>query len=146
LEIHEPALSVNTLTIVFANKLATGSEHCENKHKQGYGHCRKKDLYWGSMETALGISVFTLLFNIPFGYWREGTRKFSKGWFLAVHLPVPFIVAARLWFGASWHWIPLFLLSFFLGQWIGAKIRRRMQQTREELSLCMVMDMLRSRE
>ena len=98
------------------------------------------------METVIGISVFTLLFNIPFGYWREGTKKFSKGWFLAVHLPVPFIVAARLGFGASWKWIPLFVLSFFLGQWIGAQIRRKMQQSRGDLSLCMVMDILRSRE
>ena len=98
------------------------------------------------METAIGISVFTLLLNIPFGYWREGTRKFSKGWFLAVHLPVPFIVAARLGFGASWRWIPLFVFSFFLGQWIGARIRKGMQEIREDLSLCLVMDLLRRRE
>ena len=97
-----------------------------------------------AMETAISIAVFTLIFNIPFGYWREGTRKFSKGWFLAVHLPVPFIVAARLGFGASWQWIPLFVFSFFLGQWTGAKVRRSLQEKRDDLSLCMVMDLLRS--
>ncbi len=73
--------------------------------------------------TVAAISLFTFVLNIPFGYWRAGARRFSVSWFLAIHLPVPFIVAARIWLRAPWVYIPVFLASYFIGQYAGALIR-----------------------
>ena len=40
------------------------------------------------------IVVVTIL-NIPFGSYRNTTRKFSFLWFLSIHLPIPFIILMR---------------------------------------------------
>ena len=54
------------------------------------------------------ISILVLLFNIPFGYWRANVKGFSVQWFLAIHIPVPFIIAVRIFLdiGFSWYNIP----------------------------------------
>ncbi len=75
----------------------------------------------------LPLIIFTI--NIPFGYWREGVKKFSRDWFLAVHLPVPFIVAIRLFMGVKLT-VPLFMLfvaCYFSGQYTGSVIRKKIK-------------------
>jgi hypothetical protein len=71
---------------------------------------------------------FLLIFflNIPFGYWRGGTRKFSLQWYLAIHLPIPFIVFIRIFFEYGWGYETyiVFILAFFLGQLAGKYIRK----------------------
>ena len=71
--------------------------------------------------TVAGI-VFAL--NIPFGFWRASVPKFSRQWILAVHLPVPFVIALRIFSGLGWAFItfPVLIGAFFLGQLIGGKI------------------------
>lgn len=66
-----------------------------------------------------------LLINVPFGYWRAGVRKFSKSWFLAVHLPVPFAVGLRLLVHLGWKLslLPIWIGAFFAGQLLGGKLR-----------------------
>lgn len=70
------------------------------------------------------IAVFVL--NIPFGYWRSRSPRFSRQWFLAVHLPVPAIVAFRILAGLGWHLItfPILVGAFFLGQTAGTGLQR----------------------
>lgn len=71
----------------------------------------------------LGVAVIAL--NVPFGYWRSGTDRFSRAWFLAVHAPVPLVVALRLAAGVPWR-VGNFLLlgsAFFLGQLLGGRVR-----------------------
>lgn len=65
--------------------------------------------------------------NLPFGYWRAGLRKFSAGWFVAIHAPVPLVIALRWMVGLPFRWetLPLFVAAFFTGQWLGARLRRR---------------------
>jgi hypothetical protein len=72
------------------------------------------------------ISVLILLLNIPFGYWRAATKRFSWQWYLAIHIPVPVIVLVRIKFDVGWHWSTylLFILAFSLGQFIGGSLRR----------------------
>jgi hypothetical protein len=73
------------------------------------------------------LPVIIFLINIPFGYWRDKVKKFSLQWFLAVHLPVPFIVTLRLLMGIKLT-LPLFLFfvfCYFSGQYIGAIINRK---------------------
>jgi len=71
------------------------------------------------------IAVFVL--NIPFGYWRGRVRKFSLQWFLAVHLPVPGVIALRFLGGLGFQWFtyPFLVGAFFLGQFAGAKFAKK---------------------
>lgn len=71
----------------------------------------------------VALAVFVL--NLPFGYWRAGTRKFSWQWALAIHLPVPFVILLRVYSGLGWQWIsfPVLISAFFLGQFAGARVR-----------------------
>lgn len=73
---------------------------------------------------AVAGCVFAL--NLPFGYWRAGVPRFSRAWFLAVHLPVPAAVALRLLFRIGWHPAALAVLvaAFCLGQLCGGRLRR----------------------
>jgi hypothetical protein len=75
--------------------------------------------------------VFVL--NLPFGYWRASVRKFSVPWILAIHLPVPLVIALRIISGLGWRLMtfPLVVGAFFAGQTVGGKIydwrQRRMR-------------------
>ncbi len=77
------------------------------------------------MEKLIFVITLTILLNVPFGWLREGTRKFSSLWFLYVHLPIPFIIALRIGLGIPWKFAPLLILVAVLGQFIGARLRRR---------------------
>jgi len=76
------------------------------------------------------VALLTFLVNVPFGYWRAKTKKFSPEWFLAVHLPVPLVVLFRVLFGVELDWTTLavFLVSFFLGQRAGAVLNRLVEK------------------
>jgi hypothetical protein len=68
---------------------------------------------------AIAIAVATAL-NLPFGAWRATVRKFSWQWFLAIHLPIPFIIVMRLSFGFGWWFVPFMLASAVAGQVLGS--------------------------
>jgi hypothetical protein len=72
------------------------------------------------------FALFVFILNIPFGYWRGGTRKFSRDWYLAIHIPVPVIVGMRIYFDLGWSWESYIYLitAFFLGQLTGKLIRK----------------------
>ena len=91
------------------------------------------------------ISALVLLFNIPFGYWRSNVRVFSLQWFLAIHIPVPLIIALRLLtdIGFAWHTYVFLVSAFFLGQKTGSFIMKRIHHVCQHASSCMVMDLLR---
>ncbi len=75
----------------------------------------------------LAIAAAILAVNLPFGWWRAGVRKFSRDWFLAVHLPVPLAIAIR-WLGhEGLHLttLPIFVGAFFAGQFAGGRLRQR---------------------
>ena len=91
------------------------------------------------------ISIVVFLLNIPFGYWRANVRRFSAQWFLAIHIPVPFIVAVRILgdIGFSWYTYVFLVSGFFLGQQSGAVIWRWVRAHCLGKSSCMVMDLYR---
>jgi hypothetical protein len=66
------------------------------------------------------------LLNLPFGYWRDNVKKFSLQWILAIHVPVPIVIALRFILGLGFAFItyPILVGAFFLGQFIGAKIHK----------------------
>ncbi len=61
------------------------------------------------------------VFNIPFGIYRARLRKLSVPWFLAIHLPIPFIILARLALDVSPWYIPAGFAVAIAGQVLGAR-------------------------
>ncbi|MCK5137727.1 MAG: hypothetical protein KAR19_18220 [Bacteroidales bacterium] len=57
------------------------------------------------------ITILVLVLNIPFGYWRANVSRFSTQWFLAIHIPVLFIVALRLLSGIGFSWYTYLCMS-----------------------------------
>jgi hypothetical protein len=75
------------------------------------------------------VALLVFLINLPFGYWRASVRKLSTQWFLAVHLPVPLVIALRIFSGLGWKLIsfPVLVGAFFLGQFVGGRVRNIIQ-------------------
>ena len=90
------------------------------------------------------ILATIFLVNILFGYWRANTRRFSIQWVMAIHIPVPLAIGLRLWLlGWSWVMLPLFVLTFFTGQYAGGRLRSYLAKRQFHLSSCLVMDLVR---
>jgi hypothetical protein len=70
------------------------------------------------------VILLTILANIPFGYLRGNTKRFSLLWFLYIHLPVPLVIFLRNLFEVelTWSFAPVYFGAYLFGQWIGKKI------------------------
>ncbi len=93
------------------------------------------------------IAFIVFLLNLPFGYWRENVKKFSLQWFLAVHVPVPFVIALRIFGGLGFQFVtyPVLVGAFFLGQFSGGALyKNRKKLERFPLTSCLVWDLVRS--
>ncbi|PLX87967.1 MAG: hypothetical protein C0618_05360 [Desulfuromonas sp.] len=71
------------------------------------------------------LLAFAFTVNLPLGYMRETSRKFSLRWFVLIHISIPFIVMLRITQDFSWQIIPLTLGCAVAGQIFGGKIRRK---------------------
>lgn len=78
----------------------------------------------------LEVALAVLVLNIPFGFWRHGTRRFTLPWFLAVHLPVPVVITLRVLSSLGWRFttFPVLIASFFFGQFLGGKLHQKWKQ------------------
>jgi hypothetical protein len=74
--------------------------------------------------TVLLVAATVFVINLPFGYWRANVKKFSAGWFLAVHGPVPAVVLLRILSGLGFNLstVPFLVGAFFSGQMLGSRI------------------------
>jgi CHASE2 domain-containing sensor protein len=81
-------------------------------------------------------AILVFLINLPFGYWRSQVRRFSLPWILAVHAPVPLVVACRFLLGLGWHLItfPVLIGAFFAGQLTGARLEKKGNRQKEAKS------------
>jgi hypothetical protein len=72
------------------------------------------------------VAILVFVLNVPFGLWRSRVKIFSVQWILAVHLPVPLVVACRIFSGLGWHLItfPVLIGAFFCGQFAGGRLQR----------------------
>lgn len=77
----------------------------------------------------LAVAGLIALVNLPFGYWRAGSRKFSLSWFASVHVPVILAIGLRLFLGIAFllSTLSLSVLAFISGQFLGGWIRRRIR-------------------
>ena len=71
------------------------------------------------------MALVIFLLNLPFGYWRVRTRRFTLPWFLVIHLPVPVAIGVRILAGVGWRLssLPLFVGAFMAGQLLGGRLR-----------------------
>ncbi|MBF0327819.1 MAG: hypothetical protein HQL10_01525 [Nitrospirae bacterium] len=74
------------------------------------------------MFSVLEITLLAFVLNIPFGYIRNHSKKFSLLWWLCVHIPVPLVIIIRLTLEVDYRLIPIFILISIAGQFIGGKI------------------------
>ncbi len=91
------------------------------------------------------VASLVFLLNLPFGYWRANEKKLSTRWFLAVHLPVPFVIALRLVSGLGFQLItfPIMIGAFFAGHWAGGRIHRmRRGRLGGRVGGCLVWDLV----
>ena len=97
------------------------------------------------MSKLILITFLVFVLNIPFGYWRANVKRFSTQWFLAIHIPVPFIVALRLLSGIGFSWYTYVFLvgGFFLGQKCGSMLIKWVHSHCHQDSSCLVMDLFR---
>lgn len=73
----------------------------------------------------LALNIFVGFLNIPFGWYRHSTKKFSLGWILSIHLPIPLVFVLRRALGLGLWAIPFLVLFDILGQIGGSKLRAR---------------------
>jgi len=91
------------------------------------------------------ITILVFVFDIPFGYWRANVKKFSFQWALAIHIPVPFIIFARIYsdIGFAWYTYVFLVSAFFLGQRLGATILQKRISKGLKVSSCLIMDLVK---
>jgi hypothetical protein len=91
------------------------------------------------------VTLIVLVLNMPFGYWRANVRRFSLQWYLAIHVPVLFIIGLRLAFhlGFAWYTYVILVSAFFLGQQVGGLLIKKLRSICDRVSSCMVMDLYR---
>ncbi len=101
-------------------------------------------LFYFAIMNLLYISLAVFFLNIPFGYWRAHVKKLSTQWFLAVHIPVPFVIALRFLghLGFQLYTYPALVGAFFLGQLTGGWLLKLMS-ARREVTSCLIMDLCR---
>lgn len=79
-----------------------------------------------NMTKILIFAIVIYLINIPFGFWRAGTQRFTLSWYLAIHIPVPAIILLRVYYDLGWTWqsYTILVAAFFFGQLTGQLIRK----------------------
>ena len=70
----------------------------------------------------LALFAFTLFLNLPFGYARAKTRRYSLRWFLYIHVPIPFIFIVRTISHIDIKYIPIFAIAAITGQILGGRL------------------------
>jgi hypothetical protein len=75
-------------------------------------------------KVALILGLFSLAFmlNLPMGFLRQKTRKYSLLWFLCIHASIPVIYYGRMLSGLTAWYIPVFLTAAILGQVWGGRL------------------------
>ncbi len=68
------------------------------------------------------VLLLTIAINLPFGYVRKRTKRFSFRWFAYIHIPIPFIFLARVLSHLDLRYIPFFVVAAVIGQFWGGRL------------------------
>lgn len=74
----------------------------------------------------LGVAFLS---NLPLGYLREGTRRYSFAWFVCIHASIPFLILLRRWLDFGWSIVPFSLGCALLGQFVGGRVAQRRKKS-----------------
>jgi hypothetical protein len=75
-----------------------------------------------SLLTGPALVCAAVALNLPFGAYRATVTRFSVRWFLAIHLPIPFIFLLRISAGYGYSFIPWLFVGAVSGQIAGARL------------------------
>lgn len=81
------------------------------------------------------LALVAVALNVPFGAWRATTARLSARWFLAIHLPIPFVLLLRVTSGHSYRVIPLLVAATIVGQLLGSWAYQRRPAARRGAAL-----------
>jgi uncharacterized membrane protein YjdF len=73
----------------------------------------------------LQLLLFAFVINLPLGYLRQASPRYSWRWFLYIHLSIPLLITLRVGLDFGWGVIPFTIASAVLGQWLGGRIQRK---------------------
>ena len=93
------------------------------------------------------VTIFVFILNLPFGYWRANVKQYGFQWALAIHIPVPFVIAARIFLniGFAFFTYPILVGAFFMGQLAGKYLYTRSKTLGfAPLTSYLVMDLMRN--
>ncbi len=68
------------------------------------------------------VLLIAFLLNLPLGYLREGSERYSVRWFIYIHLSIPVVILLRISYGFGWQIIPLTIAFAVVGQLIGGRL------------------------
>lgn len=72
--------------------------------------------------TIYELMLIVFVINLPFGYLRSKSTKFSRRWMIATHVPIPFVFLLRVLSGFNWTTIPFVMIADIAGQMVGGKL------------------------
>lgn len=70
------------------------------------------------------LLLFAFVINLPLGYLRQGSPRYSWRWFLYIHLSIPLLIFLRLNLDFGWVIVPFSIACALGGQWLGGRIQR----------------------
>ena len=75
------------------------------------------------------VALLVFVINLPFGYWRASVRRLSPRWFLAAIISMPIVIALWVYSGRGLKLInfPVIIGAYFLGQFVGGRLRNIIQ-------------------
>lgn len=79
-------------------------------------------------ELVTALVAMAIAVNIPMGYQRQSCRKFSPGWWIYIHISIPFIIYARIKTGLGLPFMPFTIAGAVAGQVFGGRLYRRRNQ------------------
>ncbi len=71
------------------------------------------------------VSVISFVTNIPLGYYRKNTRKFSFMWFFLIHASIPLIIYLRIALDAENWIIPVNIFLAVVAQLWGQSLNKK---------------------
>lgn len=80
------------------------------------------------MTPYISLSLVSFVVNLPLGYIREYTRKYSLAWIVMIHASIPLIIYLRLSWQTSRWFIPATIAFAVLGQLMGSRINKKFRQ------------------
>ena len=88
-----------------------------------------------SYSLLISVFLFAFLLNVPLGYWRQGYKKLTFGWFYYTHLSIPIILLVWANMGGGAEWILPSVTGALIGQFLGSRIAQRWRKPSWDMTL-----------